>query len=147
MSSPRGSHLKAFRKLGDVVAGAVVGDRAAASPRARAGGHSEDRRARSSGRADRQPSSADNTSSSKRGAGRPRTDDKHRRILDAALKVFAAKGFHGTSVPEVSSQAGVATGTLYLHFKDKHDLVNQVYRDAKLRLKTALLDGLVDPDM
>ena len=83
----------------------------------------------------------------KRGRGRPIVDDKRRRILDAAVKVFAAKGFHGTSVPEVAEAAGVATGSVYVYFEDKQNLVNEVYRDAKQRLKTALLDGLAPPDM
>jgi TetR/AcrR family transcriptional regulator, repressor of fatR-cypB operon len=73
--------------------------------------------------------------------GRPLVDDKRRRILDAALRVFSAHGYDGTSVPEVADRAGVATGTLYHYFEDKAALVNEVYRDAKLRLKAGLLDG------
>jgi AcrR family transcriptional regulator len=72
--------------------------------------------------------------------GRPLVDDKRRRILDAALGVFAARGYDGTSVPEVAEKAGVATGTLYHYFEDKEALVNEVFRDAKLRLRAALLD-------
>jgi AcrR family transcriptional regulator len=80
----------------------------------------------------------------KRGRGRPLTDDKRRRILDAALRVFAARGYEGTSVPDVAEAGGVGTGTLYHYFRDKEALVNEVYRDAKLRLRAALLDGLPD---
>ena len=76
--------------------------------------------------------------------GRPLVDDKRRRILDAALHVFAAHGYDGTSVPEVADKAGVATGTLYHYFEDKAALVNEVYRDAKQRLRSALLDNLGD---
>jgi AcrR family transcriptional regulator len=78
--------------------------------------------------------------------GRPVVDDKRRRILDAALRTFADRGFHGTSVPEVAEAAGVGTGTLYRYFEHKEALVNEVYRDAKLRLRAALLDGMADPD-
>ncbi|MBA3542140.1 MAG: helix-turn-helix transcriptional regulator, partial [Deltaproteobacteria bacterium] len=46
-----------------------------------------------------------------RGRGRPLVDDKRRIILDAALTVFAERGFHGTAVPEVAEAAGVGTGT------------------------------------
>src|SRR5688572_27814852 len=82
----------------------------------------------------------------KRRRGRPLVDDKRRIILDAALGVFAKKGFHGTSVPEVADAAGVGTGTLYRYFEHKEALVNEVYRDAKLRLRAALLDGMAAPD-
>lgn len=78
--------------------------------------------------------------------GRPVVDDKRRRILDAALREFAARGFHGTSVPEVAAAAGVGTGTVYRYFAHKEALVNEVFRDAKLRLRAALLDGMAAPD-
>jgi TetR/AcrR family transcriptional regulator, repressor of fatR-cypB operon len=77
--------------------------------------------------------------------GRPLVDDKRRLILDAALRMFADRGFHGTSVPEVAVAAKVGTGTLYRYFEHKEALVNEVYRDAKLRLRSALLDGLGAP--
>jgi len=79
--------------------------------------------------------------------GRPLVDDKRRRILDAALRTFADRGYHGTAVPEVADTAGVGVGTLYRYFDNKDALVNAVYCDAKLRLRAALLDGLpaIDP--
>jgi len=79
--------------------------------------------------------------------GRPLVDDKRRKLLDAALREFAAYGYHGTSVPEVAKAAGVAVGSLYHYFRDKEALVNEVYRDAKLRLRAALLDELRDHDL
>jgi AcrR family transcriptional regulator len=82
-----------------------------------------------------------------RGRGRPLVDDKRRRILDAALVTFAARGYHGTTVPEVAAAAGVGTGTLYRYFEHKESLVNEVYRDAKLRLRDALLDNSVTVDI
>lgn len=72
--------------------------------------------------------------------GRPLVDDKRRRILDAALGVFAERGYHGTAVPEVAQAAKVSTGTLYHYFESKELLVNEVYRDAKVRLRAALLE-------
>jgi AcrR family transcriptional regulator len=84
-------------------------------------------------------------SAGRRGRGRPRVDDKRRRILDAALTVFATRGFHGTSVPEVATAAGVGIGTLYRYFEHKEALVNDVYRDAKGRLAAALFGGAGAP--
>ena len=74
--------------------------------------------------------------------GRPLVDDKRRKLLDAALRVFAAFGYDSTTVPEVAKAAGVAVGSVYHYFRDKEALVNEVYRDAKLRLRAALLDDL-----
>ena len=83
----------------------------------------------------------------KRGRGRPLVDDKRRIILDAALEAFAERGYHGTAVPEVAEAAGVGTGTLYRYFEHKEALVNEVYRDAKQRLRSALLDRAPDLDV
>lgn len=85
-----------------------------------------------------------NKPAAKRRRGRPLVDDKRRIILDAALEAFAERGYHGTAVPEVAVAAGVGTGTLYRYFAHKEALVNEVYRDAKLRLRAALLDGAPD---
>ncbi|MGE0400537.1 MAG: TetR/AcrR family transcriptional regulator [Kofleriaceae bacterium] len=87
------------------------------------------------------------TAAVRRSRGRPLIDDKRRIILDAALRVFAERGFHGTNVPEVAARAGVGVGTLYRYFENKEALVNQVYRDAKQRLRAALLDGAASVDL
>jgi AcrR family transcriptional regulator len=83
-----------------------------------------------------------NVHSQKRGRGRPAIDGLRQRILDAALRVFAERGFHGAAVPLVAAAAQIATGTLYRYFDSKEQLVNEVYRDAKARLGAALLEGL-----
>ena len=67
-------------------------------------------------------------------------------MLDAALSAFAERGYHGVAVPEVAAAAGVSTGTIYVYFESKEALVNEVFRDAKGRLKATLLDGLPDLD-
>lgn len=68
--------------------------------------------------------------------------EKYRSVLDAALALFAERGFHGTSVPLVLSSAGVGASSLYRRFPSKEALVNAVFREAKQRLATALRDGL-----
>lgn len=77
----------------------------------------------------------------KRGRGRPRTGGKREEILDAALALFAERGFHGTAIPDIAADAGIATGTIYRHFASKEALVNELYR----RAKQALLDALGAP--
>jgi len=74
------------------------------------------------------------------GRGRPVSGDKHRELLDAGLRTFAARGYHGTSVPDVAEAGGMAVGTVYRYFANKDALVNEVYRDAKERLRRAVFE-------
>jgi TetR/AcrR family fatty acid metabolism transcriptional regulator len=53
--------------------------------------------------------------------------DKRDRILEAALKVFASKGFFGAKVADVAAEAAVADGTIYLYFKSKDDLLISLF--------------------
>jgi AcrR family transcriptional regulator len=69
-------------------------------------------------------------------------DDKRRRLLVAALELFSERGFLGTAVPLVAERAGVAAGTVYRFFESKEALVNEVFREAKERLRATLTDGL-----
>ena len=66
--------------------------------------------------------------------------DKREAILDAALELFAEKGFHGTAVPEVAEKAGVGAGTIYRYFESKEALVNSVYQRCKEDFGRALID-------
>jgi len=47
------------------------------------------------------------------------TGDKRALITDAAIQVFADKGFHQARVSDIAKKAGVADGTIYLYFKNK----------------------------
>lgn len=75
----------------------------------------------------------------------PRGAETERRILDAALALFAEQGFHGTTIPQVMTAAGVGAGSLYRLFASKEALVNAVFRDAKRRLGAALAGALSPP--
>jgi AcrR family transcriptional regulator len=77
-----------------------------------------------------------------RARGRPSDGAKRGRILAAALQLFAERGYHGTAVPLVAEAASVGTGTIYHYFSNKEQLVNAVFRDAKSRLRAALLNEL-----
>jgi TetR/AcrR family fatty acid metabolism transcriptional regulator len=63
-----------------------------------------------------------------------RGGDKRERILDAAVRVLAKKGFHSTRVSEVAKAAGVADGTIYLYFKSKDELLVSLFEDRVERL-------------
>ena len=57
---------------------------------------------------------------------RRRKEDRPAEILDAALKVFAVKGFASTKLNEVAKEAGVSKGTVYLYFESKEALFKAV---------------------
>jgi TetR/AcrR family fatty acid metabolism transcriptional regulator len=63
-----------------------------------------------------------------------RVGDKRERILDAAVRVFARKGFHATRVSEVAKAAGVADGTIYLYFESKDHLLVSLFEHRVERL-------------
>ena len=74
--------------------------------------------------------------------------DKRRRILDAAVSVFAQHGFYNAKVSQIAKEAGVADGTIYLYFKNKEDILIQVFIDAMdeiLRRQEEALAGITDP--
>lgn len=54
---------------------------------------------------------------------------KRERILAAAVRVFADKGFFGARVSEIARAADVADGTIYLYFKSKEDLLISLFED------------------
>jgi TetR/AcrR family transcriptional regulator, fatty acid metabolism regulator protein len=63
-----------------------------------------------------------------------RGGDKRERILDAAVRVFAKKGFYATRVSEVAKAAGVADGTIYLYFRSKDEILVSLFEDRVERL-------------
>jgi TetR/AcrR family fatty acid metabolism transcriptional regulator len=52
-----------------------------------------------------------------------RSTDKHERILDAAISVFAESGFFNARVSDIADRAGVAAGTVYLYFRNKEEIL------------------------
>jgi len=52
-----------------------------------------------------------------------RNADKYQRILDAAVAVFAEKGFFVSRISDIADRANVADGTVYLYFKNKDEIL------------------------
>ncbi len=57
------------------------------------------------------------------------TLDKRRIILDAAIGVFANKGFHGCRVSDIAKEAGVAYGLVYHYFGSKEEMLNTLFSE------------------
>jgi TetR/AcrR family fatty acid metabolism transcriptional regulator len=54
--------------------------------------------------------------------------EKRRRILRAAITVFARKGYHASKVSDVATEAGVAYGLVYHYFGSKEQLLDTIFR-------------------
>jgi len=59
-----------------------------------------------------------------------RAAERRAAIVAAALDEFIARGFTATRLDDVAKRAGVAKGTIYLHFKDKETLFEELVRTA-----------------
>ena len=73
---------------------------------------------------------------------------KREIILEAAVKVFADKGYYSCRTLDISSEAGVAYGSLYQYFKSKEDLLITIYRenwDALIKRMEKINQTIDDP--
>jgi TetR/AcrR family transcriptional regulator, fatty acid metabolism regulator protein len=73
-----------------------------------------------------------------------RTGDKRDRILQAAERVFASKGFYGAKVSDIANVAGVADGTIYLYFKSKDDLLISLFEAQMDRVLVELRNAVAE---
>ena len=55
--------------------------------------------------------------------------EKRRLLLDAAIRVFAHKGYHTCRVGDIAKEAGVAYGLLYHYFESKEDVLRTIFRE------------------
>ena len=60
--------------------------------------------------------------------------DKHKRIINAATKIFAQKGFFQAKVADIAKEAQVADGTIYLYFENKDDILISLFEEQMNRV-------------
>jgi AcrR family transcriptional regulator len=65
--------------------------------------------------------------------------DTANRILIQAMRIFLEKGYHGTSIDDITQAAGLTKGALYWHFHSKEDLLKRIVEEFEKRF----LDGLI----
>jgi AcrR family transcriptional regulator len=58
----------------------------------------------------------------------PTRDERRQSLLDAARVLFAEKGYHETTVDDITRSASVAKGTFYLYFAEKREIYYEVVR-------------------
>jgi AcrR family transcriptional regulator len=76
---------------------------------------------------------------------RQRDDSKIEAIYDATLRLVLKTGFNGLKMADVAKSAKLATGTLYIYFKNKDVLINELFLHLK-RTKTFKLLGVFEPE-
>lgn len=72
---------------------------------------------------------------------RRRSEDKRNAILAAATRVIGAQGM-GATTAEIAREAGVATGSLFVYFKTKAELLNELYVDLRRAMAAAAMRGV-----
>lgn len=72
------------------------------------------------------------------------SDEKAALIMTHAQMLFIEHGFHGTSMQMIAKAAGIAAGTVYVHFPSKEELIRAIYRQVVIETIDCLL---IDFDM
>jgi TetR/AcrR family fatty acid metabolism transcriptional regulator len=57
-----------------------------------------------------------------------RDSGKAQQIIEAAIRVFARTGYYNSRVSDIAREAGIASGTIYLYFKTKDDILVTLFR-------------------
>lgn len=73
-------------------------------------------------------------------------EQSRRKILDTALELFAANGFHTTSVDAIASQAGVSKGLIYNYFESKEQLLEELVMGTMRDMMASFEPVLREPD-
>ncbi len=77
---------------------------------------------------------------------RTRDPEKENAIREEAFSLFFKEGFEGFSMGKLAKAAGVSPATLYIYYKDKDDLILQLYKEEMQKMTDAALVGF-DPTM
>jgi len=78
-----------------------------------------------------------------------KNNDKYQRIIAAATKVFAQKGFYQSKISEIAKEARVADGTIYIYFENKDDILISLFEEqmqAVLDNMNARIAALTEPE-
>ena len=67
-----------------------------------------------------------------------RDPDRPQQIIDAAVRVFARSGFYNSRVSDIAREAGIASGTIYLYFKTKDEILVTLFREKMAAFVAAL---------
>jgi AcrR family transcriptional regulator len=74
-------------------------------------------------------------------AVRTTSEERREQVIDAAVKEFAANGFHATSTTAIARRAGISQPYIYALFPNKHELFLAVHRHVVDRIRRAFLEA------
>jgi TetR/AcrR family transcriptional regulator, regulator of cefoperazone and chloramphenicol sensitivity len=78
------------------------------------------------------------------GEGERKSQEKRRRLLEAAGEVFAERGFKGATIQEISQRANANIASVNYHFRDKETLYHEVFRYAVSQSRDAYVQSPFD---
>jgi AcrR family transcriptional regulator len=76
---------------------------------------------------------------------RQKSEATRRRILEAAMKLFARQGYNATSIDDVARASGIGRATVYLHFRGKAEILKTLTDDMLGKINAVL--GPIDPEL
>jgi AcrR family transcriptional regulator len=75
-----------------------------------------------------------------------RSEETEKKIIQAALSLFVRKGYHGTSIEEITRKVGLTKGALYSHFSSKGDLLLRIIDEFKVRFIDEMIRTITQID-
>lgn len=71
-----------------------------------------------------------------------RGGDTRARLLNAAVTAFAERGFHGTSTRDIAAAAGMSPAAVYVHYRSKEELLDQIARTGHEQVLTLVREAV-----
>jgi TetR/AcrR family fatty acid metabolism transcriptional regulator len=77
-----------------------------------------------------------------------RDPDKPQQIIEAAVRIFARKGYYNSRVSDIAREAGMAAGTIYLYFRTKDEILVTLFRESMAHFVASLRKAIAEePDV
>lgn len=71
---------------------------------------------------------------------------KYYKIIDAATKVFAKRGFYQAKISEIAKEAGIADGTVYIYFENKDDILISLFEEQMKSVLNNMVSHISEED-
>jgi TetR/AcrR family transcriptional regulator, fatty acid metabolism regulator protein len=78
---------------------------------------------------------------------RVKEGNKEKDIIEAAILVFASVGYHRAKITKIADKAGVSTGTVYLYYESKEDILLEIFKRLWFELSTKTQALVRRPDV